>query len=110
MLRAALLRRLDRLPEERQLLVKVTLPETADFYRKLAAHRGVARLLALSGGYSRDEACRRLAMNQHMIASFSCALTGDLRLTMTDAMFDATLGDAIAQIYAASTRKAWPAR
>ena len=105
MLRAALLRRLDRLPDGRQVLLKVTLPETADFYRELAAHSRVARLLALSGGYSRDEACRRLASNHAMIASFSRALIGDLRLPMNDALFDATLGQTVAQIYAASTRK-----
>ena len=105
MLRDALLRRLDRLPDGRQVVVKVTLPETADFYAALSAHAGVARLVALSGGYSRDEACRRLAMNHDMIASFSRALIGDLRLTMSDAVFDATLADAITQIYTASTQK-----
>lgn len=105
MLRDALLRRLDALSSDRQLILKLTLPETADLYRPLAGHDRVVRLVALSGGYSRDEACARLARNHDMIASFSRALIGELRLGMTDAEFDAALQAAIAQIYAASVAK-----
>ncbi len=65
----------------------------------------MARVVALSGGYSRDEACARLARNHGMIASFSRALIDDLRRDMTDAEFDATLAKAIDQIYQASTIK-----
>jgi fructose-bisphosphate aldolase class I len=105
MLRDALLRRLDTQPDDRQVILKLTLPETADLYAPLAAHDRVDRVVALSGGYSRDEACARLARNHRMIASFSRALIDDLRLEMTDAAFDAALRAAIEQIYAASVRK-----
>jgi fructose-bisphosphate aldolase class I len=106
MLRDALLRHLDALPADRQLILKLTLPETPDLYRDLAAHDRVDRMVALSGGYSRDEACERLAQNHDMIASFSRALTGDLRRGMSDAEFDSTLRAVIEQIYAASAHKA----
>jgi fructose-bisphosphate aldolase class I len=106
MLRDALLRRLDALPSDCQLILKLTLPEMADLYRPLAAHDRVDRLLALSGGYSCEEACARLARNHQMIASFSRALIGELRLEMSDAAFDAALREAISQIYAASVEKA----
>lgn len=106
LLRDALLRAVDRLPDGRQVILKLTLPETADLYADLSAHPGVARVVALSGGYSRDEACHRLAANHGMIASFSRALVGDLRVSMSEAVFDATLAEAITEIYAASTQKA----
>ena len=106
LLRDALLRRLDTLPSDRQVILKVTLPETPDFYAELAAHSRVDRVVALSGGYSRDEACEKLAHDHNMIASFSRALIGDLRHEMNETEFDAVLQTAIAQIYAASVHKA----
>jgi fructose-bisphosphate aldolase class I len=105
MLRDELLRTLDALPTDRNVMLKLTIPETSDHYAALVAHPRVARVVALSGGYSRDEACRKLATNDGMIASFSRALIGDLRHVMDDATFDATLTTAIDQIYAASTFK-----
>lgn len=100
-----LLRALDALSDERDVMVKLTIPEDAGHYAPLMAHPRVMRVVALSGGYPRDEACRRLAMNPDMIASFSRALIGDLRHDMDDAIFDATLKVAIEQIYQASTTK-----
>lgn len=105
LLRDALLRRLDALTGDIHVVLKLTLPETPDLYRALAAHERVARLVALSGGYDRDEACARLTRNHGMIASFSRALIQDLRLAMTEAEFDAALNAAAAQIYQASTHK-----
>jgi len=105
-LQEALARRLDALPGDRQVVLKLTLPEQPDFYRAFLQHDRVARVVALSGGYSRDEACRRLEINHGVIASFSRALVGDLRLTMSDSAFDAVLEAAISQIYRASVLKA----
>jgi fructose-bisphosphate aldolase class I len=105
-LRDDLLRSLDALPTDRSVMLKLTIPETSDHYAPLVAHPRVVRVVALSGGYSRDEACRRLATNQGVIASFSRALIGELRHDMDDAVFDATLKTAIEQIYDASTIKA----
>ena len=85
LLRDALLARLDALPKGTQVMLKLTLPETADFYLPLIKHAGVARVVALSGGYTRAEACRRLAANHDMIASFSRALTEGLTKSMSDA-------------------------
>ena len=78
LLRDALLGRLDALPKGARVMLKLTLPETTDFYMPLIKHAGVARVVALSGGYTRAEACRRLAANHGMIASFSRALTEGL--------------------------------
>jgi fructose-bisphosphate aldolase, class I len=100
-----LTRGLDALPSGRKVMLKVTIPEVPDLYSSLVKHDRVARVVALSGGYSLKEACERLATNHGMIASFSRALVGDLRHSMSDADFDATLADAIAQIYRASTVK-----
>lgn len=100
-----LLRALDALPDEREVMVKLTIPEDAGHYAPLMAHPRVMRVVALSGAYSRDEACRRLAMNPGMIASFSRALIGDLRHHMDRATFEETLKVAIEQIYQASTGK-----
>ena len=105
LLRDALLGRLDALPKGAQVMLKLTLPEAADFYMPLIKHAGVARVVALSGGYTRTEACRRLAANQGMIASFSRALTEGLTRSMSDAAFDATLAASIDEIYRASTVK-----
>jgi len=103
---AELTRHLDALPEGRQVMLKLTIPDVADFYAPLIGHERVARVVALSGGYTRANACKRLTANHGMIASFSRALTEDLRHSMDDAAFDAALGGAINEIYQASTRKA----
>ena len=106
LLRAELIRNLDALPAERQVMLKLTIPEVPDFYRELIGHKHVTRVVALSGGYTRAEACKRLAANRGLIASFSRALLDDLRHPMSDAEFDATLANAIDEIYRASTLKA----
>ena len=106
LLRDALLARLDALPKGAHVMLKLTLPEAADFYVPLIKHAGVARVVALSGGYSRTEACRRLATNHGMIASFSRALTEGLTKSMSDPEFDAAQAASIDEIYQASTAKA----
>ena len=103
---AELTRRLDALPDGRQVMLKLTIPNIPDFYSALVSHERVARVVALSGGYARADACERLASNHGMIASFSRALTEDLKHSMDDAAFDATLAEAIDEIYRASTMKA----
>jgi fructose-bisphosphate aldolase, class I len=105
LLRAAILARLDALPKGQQVMLKLTLPEQADFYAPLIKHAGCARVVALSGGYTRAEACRRLASNRGMIASFSRALTEGLTRSMSDAEFDTALGASIDEIFRASTVK-----
>jgi fructose-bisphosphate aldolase, class I len=96
---------LDALPSGRKLMFKLTLPEVTDLYAPLIRDRRVLRVVALSGGYTRAEACRRLAENHGMIASFSRALTQDLRRSMSDAEFDRALAEAIDEIYQASRMK-----
>src|SRR5260370_25730420 len=80
-----LTRRLDALPDGRQGMSKLTIPEAPDFYSPLIKHKPVARVLALSGGYTRADACKRLSANHGMLASFSRALAPDLRRSMSDA-------------------------
>ena len=104
-LRAAILKQLDALPDGRQVMLKLTIPTVTDFYRELTQHAKVARVVALSGGYTRADACRRLAANHGMIASFSRALAEGLQHSMSDAEFDAALASSIAEIYQASTEK-----
>jgi len=106
LLRDALLGRLDALPKAVHVMLKLTLPEAPDFYMPLIKHAGVARVVALSGGYTRADACRRLAANHGMIASFSRALTEGLTRPMSDAGFDAALAASIDEIYRASAVKA----
>jgi fructose-bisphosphate aldolase class I len=96
---------LDALPAHRDVMLKLSIPVKPDLYAPLVAHPRVVRVVALSGGYSRDEACVELAKNHGMIASFSRALLDDLRHQMSEAEFDAALGTAIDQIYRASTIK-----
>jgi fructose-bisphosphate aldolase class I len=96
---------LDALPGTGMVMVKVTPPEIPDLYLPVIKHERVARVVALSGGYSLDEACRRLAQNHDMIASFSRALLDGLRKSMSDAEFDAELAMVIDMIYRASTVK-----
>ncbi|MBV9655122.1 MAG: fructose bisphosphate aldolase [Acetobacteraceae bacterium] len=104
-LRTEIGKKLDALPENRQVMLKLTIPTQPDFYEELTHHKRVARVVALSGGYSRDEACERLAHNHGMIASFSRALTEGLTKSMSDAEFNGALAAAIDQIYRASTVK-----
>lgn len=101
-LKAAILGRLNALGPEEQVMLKLTLPDTDDLYREFVEHPKVMRVLALSGGYSRTEACERLARNHGVIASFSRALTEGLTAQQSDDAFDKTLDEAIAEIAAAS--------
>jgi fructose-bisphosphate aldolase class I len=102
---AELARHLDALPDGRRML-KLTIPDVPDLYAPLVKHPRVARVVALSGGYTRAEACKRLAANHGMIASFSRALAEDLRHSMSDSEFEAALAKSIGEIYLASTVKA----
>ena len=95
-------KQLDALPEDRKVMLKLSIPVEPNHYASLVDHPRVARVVALSGGFSRDEACTELAKNRGMIASFSRALLQDLRHGMTDAEFDQSLGSAIDQIAKAS--------
>lgn len=98
----AIARHLDALPEGSEVMLKLTLPETPNLYRPLIEHPRVMRVVALSGGYTREQANARLAQNAGMIASFSRALTEGLSADQTDAEFDRVLRDSIESIYAAS--------
>lgn len=102
LLKAALLKHLESLSEEQVVMFKVTLPEQANFYHDLVTHPKVLKLVALSGGYSRDEANQRLSQNHGMIASFSRALTEGISAQQSDAEFDATLNATIESICQAS--------
>jgi fructose-bisphosphate aldolase class I len=103
---AELTRKLDALPDGRKVMLKLTLPNIPDLYAPLVNHERVMRVVALSGGYSRVDACQRLAVNHGMIASFSRALTEGLTHSMNDAAFQQTLAQSIEEIYQASTMKA----
>jgi fructose-bisphosphate aldolase class I len=103
---AELTKALDALPEGERVMLKLSLPVEPGLFDPLVAHPRVLRVVALSGGYARPEACRELAKNRGMIASFSRALLEDLRHGMSDAEFDSALGEAIDDIYRASTVKA----
>jgi fructose-bisphosphate aldolase, class I len=105
-LKEEIAKRLDALEGDRRVMLKVSIPVEPDLYADLAGHHRVARVVALSGGFSRDEASAELAKNHGMIASFSRALLADLRHDMDDAAFDRTLGAAIDEIYQGSTVKA----
>ena len=96
---------LDSLPAGRKVMFKLTLPEAPDHYMPLIKDKRVARVVALSGGYTRDDACERLAKNHGMIASFSRALAEGLKRSMSDPEFDKELGASIEEIYQASTVK-----
>ena len=93
------------LPGGEQVMLKLSIPAQPNLYRDLVHHPAIARVVALSGGYSRAQACVELARNEGMIASFSRALLSDLRATMDDDEFDKALGQAIDEIYRASTVK-----
>ena len=96
---------LDTLPAGGQVMLKLTIPDVTDLYLPLIEDKRVARVVALSGGYSREDACRRLASNHGMIASFSRALAEGLNHSMSDAEFNEALGRSIDEIYRASTTK-----
>lgn len=102
MLRAAISRELDALPEGSEVMLKLTLPEEDNLYLPLVEHPRVMRVVALSGGYARDEANARLARNKGVIASFSRALTEGLSAQQSDAAFNTELAEAIGGIYDAS--------
>ena len=102
MLAAALMRHIDGLSADELVMLKLTIPDKPGLYDALADHPNVLRVVALSGGYSTDEASARLAQNGKMIASFSRALTEGLNVRMTDAEFEAALKANIDKIYDAS--------
>jgi fructose-bisphosphate aldolase class I len=102
LLKQALLSGLGGVPDGQQLMFKLTLPETDDFYRELVEHPKVVRVVALSGGYSRDEANARLSRNHGVVASFSRALTEGLSAQQSDQEFDAALDASVGSIFAAS--------
>ncbi|ABC63139.1 fructose bisphosphate aldolase [Erythrobacter litoralis] len=102
LLLANALEQLERVPEGKQVMWKLTIPIEPNTYAPLIDHPKVLRVVALSGGYSTEDACSELAKNKGMIASFSRGLLQDLRAMQSDAEFDATLGDAIDRIYDAS--------
>ena len=105
LLRDELQRGLDALPGQGPVMLKLTIPEVPNFYRPLIEHPRVARVVALSGGYDRHEACRKLALNDGLIGSFSRALLQDLRHQMTEPEYDAALASAADEIYSASVNK-----
>jgi len=105
LLKEGILEKLNQLAADELVLLKLTLPETEGFYSELVAHPNVIRVLALSGGYSREEANDRLRRNRGIIASFSRALLDGLSAKQSKAEFDAALDGSIASIFEASTKK-----
>ncbi|MCZ8180418.1 MAG: fructose bisphosphate aldolase [Rhizobium sp.] len=104
-LRDEIANELDKLSADDKVMLKLTIPTEADFYAPLVAHKSVVRVVALSGGYSTIDACEKLSRNHGMIASFSRALAEQLRVSMSDAEFNASIARTIDQIYAASVIK-----
>jgi fructose-bisphosphate aldolase, class I len=102
LLRKNLLEGLQPIAEDQTVMLKLTLPEEDDFYRELVEHPRVLGVVALSGGYSREEANARLARNPGVVASFSRALTEGLSVHQTDEEFNSALDEAIQSIYEAS--------
>jgi fructose-bisphosphate aldolase class I len=102
---AELLKGLNASPDGSKVMIKLTIPDVADLYRPLIEHPCVARVVALSGGYTRTDACERLSANHGMIASFSRALINELKKSMSDSEFDATLAKSVDEIYQASVVK-----
>ncbi len=102
LLKAAIMAELDALPEGEMVMLKLTLPEQDNLYADCIAHPRVLKVVALSGGYARDEANERLARQHNMVASFSRALTEGLSAQQSDEDFDATLDASIESIYQAS--------
>lgn len=102
---AEILKNLEDLPDGQQVMLKLSLPVVPGTFDPLVEHPKVLRVVALSGGYKRPEACVELARNKGIIASFSRALLEDLRAQMSDDEFNASLGAAIDEIYKGSTQK-----
>jgi len=92
----------NQLGDDQKVMLKLTLPDTDNLYRELVDHPNVVRVVALSGGYRRDEACEKLSRNNGVIASFSRALTEGLTAQQSDEEFNATLDAAVAEIAKAS--------
>ena len=105
LLLTAILEALDEIPDGQRVMLKLSIPAKAGLFDPLIGHEKVLRVVALSGGFSREEACRELAKNPGMIASFSRALLSDLRAQQSDEELDRVLGKAIDEIYEASTAK-----
>lgn len=101
-LKAAILKALDGLDDDQSVMLKLTLPDADNHYRELVEHPKVLRVVALSGGYNRDDACQKLSANQGVIASFSRALTEGLSAQQSDDEFDAALDAAVTAIAKAS--------
>lgn len=102
LMKAEILKQLDQLPEGDMVMLKLSIPEEDGFFTDLIKHPRVMRVVALSGGYSRAEAVKRLAKNPGLIASFSRALLESVTAQQTDAEFDATLAESVKEIYEAS--------
>ena len=102
LLRDALVSQLDALNEDQKVMLKLTLPNEANFYKPCVDHANVLKVVALSGGYNRSDANDKLAENNGMIASFSRALTEGVSAQQSDSEFDSTLNDAIESIFQAS--------
>ena len=105
LLLSAIFEELDEISEGQQVMLKLSIPTEPGKFETLVGHPKVLKVVALSGGFSREEACRELAKNPGMIASFSRALLSDLRAQQSDEEFDRTLVKAIDEIYQASTQK-----
>jgi fructose-bisphosphate aldolase, class I len=105
LLLSAIVEELDEIPEGQHVMLKLSIPAQAGLFEPLVIHPKVLKVVALSGGFSREEACRELAKNPGMIASFSRALLSDLRAQQSDEEFNKTLGTAIDEIYKASTAR-----
>jgi len=102
MLKSAIFKQLDQLPDSQKVMIKITIPSVDNFYADLIQHQKVLRVVALSGGYSRAESDELLRRNPNLIASFSRALTEGLSVHQTDEEFNATLDQSIEAIYQAS--------
>jgi fructose-bisphosphate aldolase class I len=102
LLKSSLMTQLDVLADNQNVMLKLTLPDEADFYAEVVAHPRVVRVVALSGGYTRADANAKLAQNHGVIASFSRALTEGLSAQQTDDEFNSTLDESIESIYRAS--------
>ncbi|TRM10502.1 fructose bisphosphate aldolase [Lentibacillus cibarius] len=104
LLKAEIRSYLDQLGQDDQVMLKLSIPTVANLYKELIEHPNVVRVVALSGGYSRDEANEKLKENNGLIASFSRALTQDLNVNQTEEEFNKALGDAVDSIYQASIK------
>jgi fructose-bisphosphate aldolase class I len=105
LLLTAILEELDEIPDGQRVMLKLSIPAEPGRFQPLIEHPKVLRVVALSGGFSRADACQELAKNPGMIASFSRALLSDLRAQQSDEEFNRTLETAIDEIYEASTTK-----